>query len=107
MSLLPNSKEITVVGVRASTIALFEATFAGAIGLGVAVLYALRVAINLGHETSSVLAGLSFGLTAGIIGVIVLPLVYFAIGWLIGYVHGWVFNVIVGETKGIVLFTKK
>ena len=42
-----SSKELTVVGVRAQTIALFEGTLAGAIGIAVAILYALRVTINL------------------------------------------------------------
>lgn len=53
------------------------------------------------------LAGLSFGFATGIVSIVVLPLVYFAIGWLIGYLHSWIFNAIVGETSGIVLYRKK
>ena len=60
-----SSKELTVVGVRAQTIALFEGTLAGAIGIAVAIIYALRVTINLTSETSSVLAGLTFGIGTG------------------------------------------
>ncbi|MGB4956989.1 MAG: hypothetical protein WBO49_00900 [Candidatus Saccharimonas sp.] len=52
-------------------------------------------------------AGVSFGLATGIVSIVVLPLVYFAIECLIGYLHGWIFNAIVGETSGIVLYTKK
>lgn len=104
---LLSKKEVTVVGVKASTVALFEATLASAIGLFVAILFALRTTISLTNETNSVLAGMSFGLAAGVVSIIVLPLVYFAIGWIIGYLHGWIFNVIVGETHGITLFTKK
>lgn len=97
--------EITVKGVKASTVALFEGTFASMIGLFVAVLYALRVTINLSQETNSVLAGLSLGLAAGIVSIIVLPLVYFAFGWIIGYLHGAVFNAIARASGGISIYT--
>lgn len=107
MALQSSQKEVAVVGVKASSVALFEGTLAGAIGLVVALLYALRVSVHLTAETNSVLAGLTFGLGAGIVSVIVLPLVYFALGWFIGYVHAWVFNAIVSETSGIVFYTKK
>lgn len=107
MALFSNQKEVTILGVKASSLALFEGTLAGAIGLFVAVLFALRATINLTQETASVLAGLSLGLGAGIVAIIVLPLVYFAVGWVLGYLHAWIFNVIVGETHGITLYTKK
>ena len=90
-----------VTGVQASSIALFEGVLAAAIGFFVAIVYSLRVTINLTQETSSVLAGLSLGLVTGALGIIILPLVYFAIGWLIGYVHGLVFNAIAGTSGGI------
>lgn len=107
MGLLSSSKEVTILGVKPSTLALFEGTLAGAIGLFVAVLFGLRATIGLTQETSSVLAGLSLGLSAGVVAIIVVPLVYFAIGWVLGYLHGWVFNVIVGETRGITIYTDK
>ena len=97
--------EVTITGVRASTVALFEGTFAAALGLFVAILYALRVTVNLSQETSSVLAGLSLGLAAGAISIIVLPMVYFAIGWLVGYLHGAVFNAIARTSGGIDIYT--
>lgn len=102
-----NRKEVSILGVKPSTLALFEGTLAGAIGLFVAVLFGLQATINLTRETSSVLAGLTFGLSAGVVAIIVVPLVYFAIGWLLGYIHGWVFNLIVGETRGITVYTDK
>ncbi len=100
-----NQKEVRILGVRASSIALFEGTLAGAIGLFVAVLYALRSTVNLTQATSSVLAGLTLGIGVGVVAIIVLPLVYFAVGWVIGYLHGWVFNAIVDETQGIAIYT--
>lgn len=102
-----NQKEITVIGVKASTLVLFEGTLAAALGLLVALLFALQATINLSQETNSVLAGLSLGIGAGAAAIIVLPLVYFAIGWLVGYLHGWVFNAVVGSTSGITIYTDK
>lgn len=97
--------EVVITGVKASTIALFEGTFASAIGFFVAVLYSLRTTINLTGETNSVLAGLSLGLITGAVGIFVLPFVYFAIGWLVGYIHGAVFNAVIGASGGIGIYT--
>lgn len=108
MSKETKKDEVTITGVKASTIAMFEGTLFAAIGLFVALLFALRASINLTQETSSVLAGMSFGLATGAIGMVVLPLVYFAIGWLLGYLHGAIFNTVMSWSgEGIVLYTKK
>lgn len=88
-----------VVGINASTLATFEGTFLGIIGLGVAILHSLRNTVDMADQTQSVLAGLAFGLATGIIAIIVLPLIYFGIGWVFGYIHGFIFNV-VAETSG-------
>ncbi len=100
-----NSNEVTITGVKASTVALFEGTFAAAIGLFVAIVFSLRATINLSQETNSVLAGMSLGLLTGAVGIIVLPFVYFAIGWLVGYLHGMVFNAVVNASGGIAIYT--
>lgn len=102
-----SKKSLSIVGVKPETIALFEGVFAAIVGLFVAVVYALRTTIHLSQSTNSVLAGLSFGIVAGIVSIIIVPLVYFAIGWIIGWVHGVVFNFIVKQTDGIVLYTKE
>lgn len=107
MSKNSDRNALKIVGVKANTIALFEGVLGAAIGLVVAVLYALQATVHLTHATSSVLAGLTFGMAAGIVSIIVLPLVYFGIGWLIGYLHAWVFNAIVRESEGIVVYTEK
>jgi hypothetical protein len=44
---------------------------------------------------------MAFGLTAGIISIIVLPFIYFAFGWLIGLIHGWIFNIVLGASGGV------
>lgn len=88
-----------VVGIKSSTLALFEGTFAGIVGLGVAILHSLNTTVDVANETQSVLSGMAFGLATGIVAVIVLPLIYFGIGWVFGYLHGFIFNV-VAETSG-------
>lgn len=94
-------KALKVVGVKPSTVAMFEGTFAAVLGLGVAILYSLRATVQLADATNSVLQGLAFGIGAGVVSIIVLPLIYFGIGWLIGYLHGWVFNVILNSSGGV------
>lgn len=92
-----------VVGVKSSSLALFEGTFAGVAGLGVAILHSLRTTVEMAESTQSVLGGLAFGLTTGIVSILVLPFLYFGIGWVVGYLHGFVFNVIAESSGGIVL----
>lgn len=90
-----------VVQVNAYTLATFDGTFAAIIGLGIAIIYSLNNTIDIAASTNSVLKGLAFGLTTGIISIIVLPFIYFAFGWLIGLIHGWIFNVVLGASGGI------
>lgn len=91
----------TIIGVKRSSIAMFEATFGAAVGLFVAVMYSLNSTVAIAESTNSVLKGLSFGLATGVIAIIVVPLIYFGIGWVVGYVHGWLFNCIAQSSGGI------
>lgn len=92
-----------VTGVKSSTVALFEGTFASIIGLGIAILYSLQATVDFTQETQGLLRGLAFGTAVGIVSIIVLPMVYFAFGWVIGYIHGFIFNVVAEGSGGIVL----
>lgn len=62
-----------ITGVKASTIAMFEGTLAGVIGLGIAIIFSLDKTIAVTASTSSVLTGLAFGISAGIVSIILLP----------------------------------
>lgn len=92
-----------LVRLDAKTVALFEGSFAAILGLGVAILHSLRTTVDIAAETESVLSGMAFGLATGIVSIIVLPLIYFGLGWIIGYFHGWVFNVVAETSGGIVM----
>lgn len=90
-----------VVRINTGSWAVFQGTFAGLIGLAVAIMYSAGNTIQVADATDSVLQGMAFGLATGIVAIIVLPLVYFAIGWLIGLVQGFVFNTVLGVSGGI------
>ncbi|MFZ1323912.1 MAG: hypothetical protein WAQ57_01985 [Candidatus Saccharimonadales bacterium] len=92
-----------VVGVKSSTWANFVGSFWSIVGLGVAILHSLRSTVDFANETQSLLSGLAFGTAVGILSIIVVPLIYFAIGWVIGYIQAFVFNVIAENSGGIVL----
>jgi hypothetical protein len=74
----------------------------GILGLGVAILYSMRTTVDIAAATDSVLSGLAFGLATGVVSILVLPLIYFGIGWIFGYLHGFVFNVIAESSGGLV-----
>ena len=94
-------KKITAV--KASSIAMFEGTLASLIGLIVAVMYSLNTTIDIAASTQSTLKGLTFGVATGIVSIIVVPLIYFGLGWIIGYLHGCIFNVVAQSSGGIEL----
>lgn len=97
----PSEKRLTQI--KASTLATFQGTFAAIIGLGVAILHSIDSVARVTETTDSVLSGLAFGLATGIVSIIVLPLVYFALGWIIGLVQGWVYNVVLSTSGGLVV----
>lgn len=98
---MAKDKTLKVKGVKASTVAMFEGTLASIIGFAVAILFSLQATVELAESTQSVLRGFAFGLGAGIVSIIVLPLIYFGIGWLVGYLHGWIFNVVLVSSGGL------
>ena len=100
---MAKSSKQRITGVKASSLAMYEGTFAAVLGLGVAIMYSLRNSVEIADSTNSVLAGLTFGLATGIVSILIVPLLYFAFGWIIGLLHGFVFNVISESSGGIVV----
>ena len=98
---MAKNKVLKVVGVKPSTVALFEGTLAAVIGLAVAILFSLQATLELAEATQSVLRGFAFGLGAGVVSVLVLPLLYFGLGWVFGYLHGWIFNAVLNTSGGV------
>lgn len=98
---MAKNKALKVTGVKPSTVALFEGTLGSIIGLGVAILFSLQKTVELTAETQSVLRGFAFGIGAGAVSIIVLPLIYFGIGWVFGYLHGWILNIVLQSSGGV------
>lgn len=94
---------LKVVGVKPSTVAMFEGVFFAIVGLGIAILHTLSSTFAFAQATDSVFAGLAFGMATGIVSIIVVPFVYFGIGWIIGYLNGWVINAVMATSGGIML----
>lgn len=92
-----------VVGVKPTSVATLVGTFWSIIGLAVAIMFSLRTTVSIADSTSSVLAGLTFGLASGVIAIVVVPFVYFAIGWVIGVLWGFVINVVIRSSGGLVM----
>jgi hypothetical protein len=96
-----NQKEVRLNGIRPTSVAMFEGTFGAVLGLAVAILYLLRGTVVYTQATDSLLQGLLLGLTVGAFSIIVLPVVYFIIGWVFGIVNGFVFNLILQASGGL------
>ena len=92
-----------VVNVKPTSIAMVEGVFAEVIGLTVAILFSLRTSVPVADSTQSVLAGLTFGIAGGALAILVVPLVYFGLGWLVGLLHGFVLNVLIETAGGVEL----
>lgn len=90
-----------VINVKPTSIAMLQGVFGAIVGLGIAIIFSLNALIEIADSTVSVLGGLALGLSAGALAIVVLPLVYFGIGWVIGLVQGFILNVIIETSGGI------
>ncbi len=99
------TRQHTIIRLKASSWATFQGSFAAIIGLGVAILHSLDSVVAMAEATDSVLRGMAFGLATGIVSIIVVPLIYFALGWLFGIVQAWIFNTVLGVAGGLVVET--
>lgn len=105
MAKLPNEQNI--IRIKISTWATFQGSFAAILGLAIAILHSLESVVLMAEETNSVVRGMAFGLATGIVSIIVLPIIYFAVGWLIGIVQAWIFNTVLGISGGITIETDR
>jgi hypothetical protein len=90
-----------VVSVKPTSIATYQGIFASIIGLAAAVLSSLRNSIEIAENTETLLAGLTLGIATGALAILVVPLIYFGVGWIIGLVQGLVLNFLIEASGGI------
>jgi len=98
-----SEQEIKLTGIRPTSVALFVGFFGATIGLVISVLYLLGGTIAYSDATNSLLQGLLIGFTIGAMSLLVLPIVYFAIGWVIGYVNGLILNFVLRASGGVAM----
>lgn len=92
-----------VVNIRPSSIAMLQGTFAAIAGLAAAILFSLSNAIDIAENTNTLLGGLTLGVAAGALSIVVVPLVYFGIGWVVGFIQGVILNFVIETSGGIEL----
>ena len=100
-------KDLTIVRVRMGTLAGFYAAGFGIVGFIVSLLYAMSISLHLGVETASLLKGLVFGVTAGLVEVFFVTIMYTIFGAVVGFVQAVIFNLISLASGGIVITTKE
>lgn len=96
-------EKLTIRSVKPTSLALFVGVAWALVGLVIALIAALGGSLAFGDATNSFIQGLLFGLTAGLFTIVLLPIIYFAVGWLVGVIYGWLFNVVAGLSGGIEL----
>jgi hypothetical protein len=94
-------QQIRIKGVTPSSVALFTGTLSLIVGLVLAVAAMFEIWAAGTVASDSILAGLLFGMSTGILALIVVPLAYFGVGWLVGYVQGLILNVALAMMGGV------
>lgn len=92
-----------VAGVSTASVAVFEGVFFGTIGLIVAILRALENTFEYTESSLNLLKGMAFGLGTGVVMVVLLPIIYFALGAVVGAVHGVIYNYVASQMGGITI----
>ena len=98
-----NNREVRIHNVRPSTIAAFMASFGAIIGLVIAFMAWIGTSVQYTQATDSLISGLLVGLGAGVLTLMILPLIYAAVGWVLGYVQALIFNLVIATSGGIAL----
>ena len=102
-----NVQHSRIIGVKATTVGMLQGTFFSLIGLETAISYTISAGAQFTQETESLLRGLTFGLAHGLLAIIFVPIIYFAIGWVLGSLQGVIINALVSISGGIVVETQK
>ncbi len=99
-------KDLNIVKVRLGSLAGFYAAGFGIVGFIISLLYAMSASLHFGIETESLLKGLVFGVTAGLVQVFFITVMYAIIGAVVGFVQALIFNLISLTSGGIIITTK-
>lgn len=100
-------KDLNIIKVRMGSLAGFYAAGFGIVGFIVSLLFAMSASLHLGIETASLLKGLVFGVTAGLVEVFFVTVIYAVIGAVVGFIQAVIFNLVSRTSGGIVITTKE
>jgi len=102
------SKNMKITKINPVSLGNFVGTFYAVIGVAIGLILAFGSAFSVwfGVEGWNLLRGLGFGLAVGILGVVILPFIYFIIGWIQGAVFGLIFNVATSYMGGLEVETE-
>lgn len=94
-----------VIGIKPTTVGALQGTFFALLGLVTAVSYTISASVEFTESTESILRGLTLGFAHGFVAIILVPVIYFAVGWVIGFIYGYVLNTIIRSSGGLVIET--
>lgn len=102
-------QSMKIVGVNAVTIGNYVGTFYAVLGVAVGLILAFgsAFAVWFGPDGYNFIQGFGFGLTVGLLSVIVFPFIYFVIGWIQGAIFGVLFNIVTSYMGGIEIEVKQ
>lgn len=100
-------REIRITAVNVGSLALFEGLLAATIGFLLSLAAWLGLAWHYTATTDSLLRGLLWGFSPGILALIVDTVIYFVAGWIIGLVNGALFNLVTNWMAGIEVGTEE
>jgi len=102
------SKKMKITAVNPISLGTFVGAFYAIIGLviGIVIAFGSTLAAWFGQAGISFLQGLGLGLAVGIFSIILIPIIYFIIGWIQGVVFGFIFNIVTSYMGGLEIETK-
>lgn len=97
------AKKMKITAVNPVSLGTFVGTFYAIIGLviGLVIAFGSTFAVWFGQSSVTFLQGLGLGVAVGIFSVVLIPIVYFIIGWIQGAVFGFIFNVATSYMGGL------
>ena len=99
-------KNVRIVGISPVTVGYLQGSFFFLIGLVTAVTFWISQTAHFTEATESLLQGLTFGLAHGALALIIVPFVYFVIGWVVGLLQGIVLDAVIRFAGGLVVRTR-
>ena len=101
-------KKIKITAVNPVSLGTFVGTFYAIIGvaIGLVLAFSSTFVAWFGHEGLTFFQGLGFGLAVGVLGIIILPVIYFIIGWIQGAIFGFMFNIATSYMGGLEIETE-